>query len=168
MPVEPAPAPRESPDDARRLAELAGALADAVEAAIGPWVHRRVAAVADAWRPGLAAELGPAAAAAGEEARRDVGARMRALLEADVDEQAAGPLALLREAVRHPTAVLAAAGVAPVARDEFAERAFPDDAYDLAPATFADVDPALHEPGLVWGAAKAHVVLARRRAEGRR
>ena len=31
-----------------------------------------------------------------------------------------------------------------------------------------DLDPALHEPGLRWGAAKAHVVLARRRAEGRR
>jgi hypothetical protein len=40
--------------------------------------------------------------------------------------------------------------------------------YDLTPASFADVDPALHEPGLVWGAAKAHVHLARRRREGRR
>ena len=48
------------------------------------------------------------------------------------------------------------------------ERAFPDDVYDLAPASFADVDPALHEPGLVWGAAKAHVHLARRRRDGRR
>jgi hypothetical protein len=85
-----------------------------------------------------------------------------------VDQQATGPLALLREAVRYPTAVLADAGVPPVVRDEFAVRAFPDDAYGLAPAAFADVDPSLHEPGLVWGAAKAHVVLARRRAEGRR
>ena len=33
---------------------------------------------------------------------------------------------------------------------------------------FADVDPTLHEPGLRWGASKAHVVLLRRRAEGRR
>ena len=31
-----------------------------------------------------------------------------------------------------------------------------------------DFYASLHEPGLVWGAAKAHVVLARRRAEGRR
>ena len=45
---------------------------------------------------------------------------------------------------------------------------FPDDPYDLTPGSFADVDPSLHEPGLVWGAAKAHVVLARRRREGRR
>jgi hypothetical protein len=59
--------------------------------------------------------------------------------------------------------VLRAAGVPPVRRDEFAEHAFPDDVYDLAPASFADVDPSLHEPGLVWGAAKAHVHLSRRR-----
>ena len=51
-------------------------------------------------------------------------------------------------------------------RDEFAERTFPDDVYDLSPASFADVDPALHEPGLMWGAAKAHVILHRRRSEG--
>ncbi len=38
----------------------------------------------------------------------------------------------------------------------------------LAPASFADLHPDLHEPGLVWGAAKAHVVLARRRREGLR
>jgi hypothetical protein len=47
-------------------------------------------------------------------------------------------------------------------------RSFPDDVYDLTPASFADVDPALHEPGLVWGAAKAHVHLARRRRQGKR
>jgi hypothetical protein len=68
----------------------------------------------------------------------------------------------------HPTQVLAEAGVPPVERDEHAARLFPDDRYDLAPATFSDLDEALHEPGLVWGAAKAHVVLARRRREGRR
>jgi hypothetical protein len=34
--------------------------------------------------------------------------------------------------------------------------------------TLGDVRPDLTEPGIAWGAAKAHVVLARRRAEGRR
>ena len=34
------------------------------------------------------------------------------------------------------------------------------------PAPFADVDPSLHEPGLVWGAAKATSILARRRRRG--
>ena len=65
-------------------------------------------------------------------------------------------------------AVLRAAGASPVPRDDFDVRNFPDDVYGLSPATFADVDPALHEPGLVWGAAKAHVHLARRRREGKR
>ena len=51
-------------------------------------------------------------------------------------------------------------------RDEFQVRAFPDDVYDLTPATFADVDPALGDPGLEWGA-QAHVHLARRRREGK-
>ena len=45
---------------------------------------------------------------------------------------------------------------------------FPDDVYDLAPATFDDVSPDLHDPGLRWGAAKAHVHLKRRRAAGQR
>ena len=31
-----------------------------------------------------------------------------------------------------------------------------------------DVDPALHEPGIVWGAWKAKTILDRRRAEGHR
>ena len=105
---------------------------------------------------------------AGRRAAVDVGGQVRALLEQDVDEQATGPLAIVRTAVRYPTEVLQAAGVPPTVRDEFAERAFPDDRYGLAPAAFADLDPALHEPGIVWGAAKVHVVLARRKAEGSR
>jgi hypothetical protein len=101
--------------------------------------------------------------AAAAEARRDGMARLRTLLATDVDRQRTNPLSVLRSLVRYPTAVLAAAGARPVARDEFAQRNFPDDVYDLTPAAFADVDPALHEPGLLWGAAKAHVHLARRR-----
>ena len=34
------------------------------------------------------------------------------------------------------------------------------------PASFADLDPTLAELGLRWGAAKAHVVLRRRREGG--
>ena len=75
---------------------------------------------------------------------------------------------MLRGAVRYPTAVLEAAGVPPVVRDEFAERAFPADVYDLAPATWRDLDESVHEPGLVWGAWKAKTFLDRRRQEGRR
>lgn len=150
------------------LAGYAAALADAVDAALPAWVERSVRRLlAAAGRDGDAAVLADAAVA-GRRAVADVGAAVRRLLATDVDAQPTGPLAVLRGAVRYPTEVLRRAGVPPVARDEFAERAFPDDVYDLSPATWADVDPSLHEPGMTWGAAKAWVVLARRRAEGKR
>lgn len=153
----------DNPDDASRLAAVATALADAVEAALPAWVERAVASRV----PILAGTVRAAAADAGRRAVADLGPELRTLLAADVDDQRANPLALLRRAVRYPTEVLRDAGVEPVGRDDFAERAFPDDVYDLTPATWADLDPDLHEPGLLWGAAKAHVVLTRRRREGR-
>jgi hypothetical protein len=64
--------------------------------------------------------------------------------------------------------VLRAAGAAEVRRDDFQRERFPDDVYDLAPATWSDLDPALHDPGITWGAWKAKIVLDRRRAEGKR
>jgi hypothetical protein len=63
--------------------------------------------------------------------------------------------------------VLRAAGVPPVVRDEHQERLFPEDVYDLAPANFADVDPALAEVGLAWGAAKAFEHLQRHKVPKR-
>lgn len=167
-----APAHHPGPDDPGDLATLAAhaaALADGIEAALPGWVRASVADRHAAARPGpLPPEVEQAAREAGEEAARRVGPAVRALLARDVDDQPTGPLALVRGAVRYPTEVLAAAGVPPVVRDEVAERINPDDTYDLAPAAFADVHPDLHGPGIVWGAAKAHVVLARRRREGRR
>jgi hypothetical protein len=55
-----------------------------------------------------------------------------------------------------------------VRRDDFKQHAFPDDTYDLSPATWSDVAESVQEPGLVWSAWKAKTVLDRRRAEGRR
>ena len=80
-----------------------------------------------------------------------------------MDEQRQNPLSILRGAVRYPTRVLRAVGAQPVARDEFDERSFPDDEFALTPAAFADFGPAVHEAGIMWGAAKAHVHLQRRR-----
>jgi len=67
----------------------------------------------------------------------------------------------VRSATREVTDVLESVGIPEVERDEFAERAFPDDVYGLAPASFADIDQSLYEPGLEWGAAKAHAHLTR-------
>jgi hypothetical protein len=131
--------------------EHATALADAIEGALPAWVERAVARRAPD-RPDLA----PAAADAGRRAAAEVAPRLRSLLEADIDDQRTTPLAVVRAAaVTYPGAVLAAAGVPAVQRDEVQERLFPDDVYDLAPATFADVDPALGDVALAWGAAKA-------------
>ena len=143
------------------LRQYGSELVDACSEAVGPWVQRCVERVAGAWDESLPVRLTEATADAACAATAQVTDQMRALVALDVEEQWTNPLAVLRAAVAHPTAVLAAAGVPPVVRDEFAERAFPDDPYDLSPASFADVDPSLHEPGLTWGAAKAHVVISR-------
>ena len=158
----------DDPADAAALARYAAALADRIDEAIPGWIDRSVRRVlADqgiAVDEVVTARIGDA----GRAARDDGGRRVRALLSTDIDAQAGNPLAVLRSLVPHATAVLESAGAQPVNRDEFSVRNFPDDVYDLTPASFADVDPALHEPGLVWGAAKAHVHLARRRREGQR
>ncbi len=156
-------------EDLAALARYAHTLADGVVVALPAWVVRsveRVHVAQTARRPPM--EVRAAAEAAGRDAAAEVGPQVRALLDLDVDDQRTGPLALVRRAVIHPTRVLREAGVAPVARDDFAARQFPDDVYDLAPVTFAELDPDLQEAGLAWGAAKAHVHLSRRRAEGRR
>jgi hypothetical protein len=156
---------RDDPGDAAALSGYAAALAAAVEAALPAWVAR---VVGERWREWsgtpLPLAVAQSAATAGAEALAEVGPALRALLSTDVDAQRTNPLALLRRATAHPTRVLAAAGVPPVVRDAHAERLFPDDVYDLGPASFADLDPSVHEPGLVWGAAKAHVILRRRRS----
>jgi hypothetical protein len=144
-----------------RVEPHATALADAVEVALPRWVERSVTRIMAAWS-GREPDAGivEAAREAGRRAGAEVGAEIRALVAADIDDQWTTPLSLLRAAVRYPTVVLQDAGVPPVERDPFRERLEPADLYDLSPATFADVDPSLAEPGMVWGAAKA---LAHRR-----
>ena len=156
--------PTDDPDDAAALARHADALADAVDATVAGWAARCVTSRWAQWRGGAPTpEVVDVATTAGERVRAEVTPALRELLRTDVDAQRTNPLAVLRAAVRHPTAALRHLGVPPVPRDEQARRLFPDDAYDLAPGSFADIDPSVHEPGLVWGAAKAHVVLRRRR-----
>ncbi len=163
MPDSAGPGAGDDPEDAAALAAYATSLADAIEVAIPVWVERSVRTVLADQGLTLDEDGAERLRAAADEARRDGMSRLRELLSTDIGEQRTNPLSVLRSLVRHPTGVLQKAGARPVARDEFAERNFPGDVYDLTPAAFADVDPALHEPGLLWGAAKAHVHLARRR-----
>lgn len=156
------PADRSEPSDDRptlgedeaKLQRYAADLADAFDAVAEHWMVRLVETRGPGLAPQVAAEL--------TEASRVVAEQFRSLLALDIADQPIGPLELLRRATRFPTDVLRAADVPPVARDSFAARAFPADIYDLAPASFAAVDRSLHEPGLIWGAAKAHVHLRRR------
>lgn len=143
----------------------AAALADAIEAALPAWVERSVARMMTAWNGEADDAVRAAAVEAGRRAAAEVAPQVRELLEADIDDQHTTPLSLLRAAVRYPTAVLEGAGVPPVQRDEHQERLFPDDVYDLAPATFADVDPALVDAGMAWGAAKAFEHLQRHKGQ---
>jgi hypothetical protein len=136
------------------LATHGAVLADAVVAAIPGWVERCVARYA----------VGLDCRAAGAAAAADVGPRLRDLLAADVDEQRVNPLAVVREAVTYPTAVLRDAGVEAPPRRGFEAEHFPDDVYGLVPMTWRDVDESLHEPGIIWGALKARAHLARHRS----
>jgi len=130
-------------------------LANAIEAAIPDWVDR---CVDQRYRSAFGAPPAAVTAdarAAGQAALADVAPRVRALLAADIDAQVTTPLSLLRDAVRYPTAVLAAARVPPVARGRFEQERFPEDVYDLTPGTFGDFGPRVADAAIAWGAAKA-------------
>ena len=148
--------------DNRLLAGYAEALADGVERALPGWVE---ATVSRRMHPVEVAARAADIERAGRTAAEEVGGRVRDLLRLDIDEQWTNPLTLLRSAIRYPNQILREAGVAEAVRDEYTVRFLPDDVYDLAPASFADLGPELHELGISWGAAKAHVHLRRRRAE---
>lgn len=101
-------------------------------------------------------------------ARAELLAALADLLALEAWEQRRNPLDLVRSATAPLTAELVSCGARPVTRDEFKERSFPGDVLDLAPATWSDVHPDLHEIGLEWGAWKAAAIIAHRRSlEGR-
>jgi len=151
-------------DDDAALARYSDELVRAIEDALGDWIDRSVRSVLRAQGRAVDQSTEALIAVARTEAIVATVAELRAALALDVDEQRQNPLSILRAAVRYPTSVLRAAGALPVARDEFDERAFPDDVYALTPAAFSDFGPAVHDAGITWGAAKAHVHLRRRRA----
>lgn len=90
-----------------------------------------------------------------------------ALLVTDVDAQASNPLHVIRSATAEATDYLRACRVPPVARDEWDERALPNDVYAIGPIAWRDLGEAVHDAGIEWGAWKAATVLTRRRAEGK-
>ncbi|MEM9201317.1 MAG: hypothetical protein AAGC53_06645 [Actinomycetota bacterium] len=160
--MEPQPEPTLADDEAT-LAAYAVALSDGVLLAINGWVRRSLVTAAVAG--GVAVR--DAEISSIVEATSDVVMpELRRVLTADVDAGGGSPLAAVRAGVGPMTDALDRWGAARPPRDEFLERQFPGDPYLLGPAAFSDIDPDLHEPGLVWGAARAHVHLRRRREAG--
>lgn len=151
----------ESTSDDDKLASYAEELRAGLAAHTADWVEGVVVAHvgADRASPIVASLAGDV-----DRALTDVAE----LLATDIDAQRANPLSVLRSLVTPITKALRSANVVPVNRDPDAQRLFPDDVFDLTPGSFSEVHPDLHMPGLAWGAAKAHVHIQRRRAEGMR
>lgn len=148
-------------------AEPARELLDATARLAPSWLRR--VTVAAAARGGVSiAPDDPQLTAVVESAAQRLVSDLAELLARDVDEQRTNPLSLFRDAVAAPTDLLIARGARPPGVDRFEADHFPRDVFGLGPASWSDVDPELHEPGITWGAWKAMTVLRRRRDEGLR
>ncbi len=145
--------------DASALEQYPASLYDAVCRDAGAWVERRLLEIAD----GADVDVAAVTDAVTSTMRRE----LLDLLTQDVDAQRENPLHVLRRATRHATAALSAAGVPFAERDEFEQRAMPEDVYAFGPLTWRDLSENVHEAGITWGAWKAATVLSRRRAEGK-
>jgi len=88
---------------------------------------------------------------------------LETLLALDVEQQRRNPLDVFRSAAVVMSEFLVGHGAVAVERDEFLQRAFPDDACALAPASWSDIDESMTSPGLEWGAFKAATVISRHR-----
>ena len=147
-----------------QLPEAAADLLEAAARVTEPWLRRSIERAAGAG--GVATTDWDDLDTVVVDTAADLLAALERLLATDVDEQRNNPLSLFRGAIEAPTALLRAHGVPEPHLDQFAADHFPDDPYQLGPATWNDVDDELQTPGLTWGAWKAMTVLQRRRDEG--
>lgn len=148
--------------------ERADRLAVEVCAVYASWLESRVVEVCRAAGRPLSPE---ARSRLSDEVRTTadgVLADLARLLGTDVDDQRENPLHVLRRGSRRIAAFLAAESVPAPTRDEFEERAMPDDVYAIGPLAWRDLGERVHEAGIEWGAWKAALVLTRRREEGKR
>jgi hypothetical protein len=155
--------PQSSALDDQRLAEIAADLLDAMVDAIPAWVRRTVEARAagseialDEPQRGRIAQVASDLAAA-------LTPQLEQVLTADVDGGSGSPLAVVRSGTGTLNDLLDELGIPRPARDDFSVSRFPEDRHDIGPAAFVDIDESVHEPGIMWGAARAHVHLRRRR-----
>lgn len=145
-----------------RMAEAGARMVAAVRALGAAWVVAVVTERIDQWGglgPADRAGTLAAAAEAGERAATRVAAEMEALLARPAPEQHLTPLEVMRSLRREATAVLERAGVPAIVRDEFEERAFPDDVYGIVLRSPAELgDDELGGVLLAWGMAKTRLL----------
>jgi hypothetical protein len=142
--------------------EAAAAIRDGVDRLAAQWVVRHITRIVDAW-----GRLDDDARTATLAHAHDAGAHARSRVVAALDElfateparQRSTPLEIVRTLRVEVTAVLRAAGVPPVERDPFEERAFPDDRYGVVPRSLADLgDDDLGPLLMAWGLGKSRVL----------
>ena len=148
--------------DPWELNEAGTAIIAGVERCLPGWVEREVERILDAWgrlSPDAREQAREEATAAGVVAAQRVSDALAQLLAVDPAEQTATPLEIVRTAYREPTELLVSLGVPPVVRDEFDERAWPDDRYGLVPRSLGELgDDQLAPLHLAWGLAKARAM----------
>lgn len=161
--------------DAERLADFAADLGGKIEQALPGWVELSVLARLGTPTHSQQAEphhVTPKHVTAAKELGLVVldhaGPQLRSLLSQDIDQQRSTPLTVLRGVVPHMTSFLEELGVAAPGRDGEARRLHPDDVYDLTPGGYEDFGDDVRQASLMWGAAKAHVHIQRRKSEGLR
>ena len=141
-------------DDAKYL-EYGQRLADAIAADIGPWLQTELAKTLDDPDDELQALL----RSVESETKRAI----TELVTADVDIPLSGPLERIRRSIEPLTEALGERQVPAPLRNPLDVEMRPDDRYGFGPMTFLDISPEVHEAGIAWGAAKAHLHMQRRR-----
>ncbi|NNE95379.1 MAG: hypothetical protein HKN24_05070 [Acidimicrobiales bacterium] len=148
----------ETEQEAALLARHTDALRDALARRVPQWAAAVVESLSP--EPGSTAS-DDAAARVRTMAEAETVPELERLLGSDIDAQWCSPLDIVRKLVPAITDALDRLGAEPRSRDPRSLELMPHDTYAITPATFADIHPSLHEPGLAWGAAKAHVHLRR-------
>lgn len=135
------------------------ALIEAILEVLPQWAHAHVVRLGGE-------SLADQGLAAGAAAAEVLAPELRALIDTDSDLQATTPLAIVRRAVAWPTDALSAAGVVPGPRDPFTADRFPEDIYELTPASWSDLGEEVNDLGIRWGVMKAFLHKQRHSASG--
>ena len=146
------------------MRDAEASMRDGVDRLAAAWVVREVQRIVDAWGrldDATYAQVLADAQQSGEDARVRALGELDALFAQAPAEQRATPLQIVRSLRFEVTAVLSAAGIPEVERDEFDARAFPDDRYGVVPKAFADLgDDDLGPMLMAWGVGKTLVLRA--------